>query len=218
MDRNQQAADEHAGHGDLAPSGDVARFVGLWESYAHRIHAYAARHVGPETAQEVVAETFLVAWRRLQDVPGDPLPWLIVVARNTISGTRRSQHRARTLQSELARLTAAPAPAATGPEAVVVEREVMLRGLAGLTEVEREALLLAAWDGLSAAQAAAVAGCSTAAFHVRLHRARRRLAGLVDDGEDGGSPADTRPHRRTRPHDHRSTDLPTDPRLSWRSE
>ena len=218
MDRNQQAADEHAGHGCPAPSGDVARFVGLWESYAHRIHAYAARHVGPQAAQEVVAETFLVAWRRLQDVPGDPLPWLLVVARNTISGTRRSQHRARTLQSELMRLTATAAATATGPEAVVVEREVMLRGLAGLTEVEREALLLAAWDGLGATQAAVVAGCSTTAFHVRLHRARRRLAGLVDDTEGADSRADTRPHRGTRPLDDRPADLPTDPRPSWRSE
>ena len=61
MDRNQQSADEHTEPGDPAPSGDVVRFVGLWESYAHRIHAYAARHVDPETAQEVVAETFLVA-------------------------------------------------------------------------------------------------------------------------------------------------------------
>jgi len=156
VDRATQAPDEPARHREPAPSGDIGQFVGLWESYAHRIRAHATRHVGPDAAQEIVAETFLVAWRRLRDVPGDPLPWLI-------AGARRSQHRARALEVELAHLTAAAAPTTTGPEPLVVEREVMLRGLAALTEVEREALLLVAWDGLSAEQAAAVAGCSTAA-------------------------------------------------------
>ena len=155
--------------------------MALWESCAHRVHAYATRHVGANAAEEVVAETFLVAWRRLTDVPGDPLPWLIVVARNTIANARRSTYRARTLEAELTRLAEAAAPSAAGPEPAVVDRDVMLRGLARLTAVEREALLLIAWDGLTAAQAAAAAGCSTTAFYVRLHRARRRLAGLVDD-------------------------------------
>lgn len=57
--------------------------------------------------------------------------------------------------------------------------------LAGLTEHEREALLLVAWEGLSAADAARVAGCSVAAFRVRLHRARRRVAGRLGVGETG---------------------------------
>lgn len=55
-------------------------FTAMWEQHAPRIMAYALRHVDPDTAQEVLAETFLVAWRRLRDVPGQPLPWLLVVA------------------------------------------------------------------------------------------------------------------------------------------
>ena len=183
------------------------RFEELWESYAHRISAYATRHVGPEAAQEIVAEIFLVVWRRLNDVPDDALPWLIVVARNTISVARRSERREHSLEFALSQLSAVAAPAAIGPEAVAVERAVMLRGIAGLTEVEREALLLTAWDGLGAAQAAVVAGCSTTAFHVRLHRARRRLAGLVDEVE--ASPP-------TEPPTEPTTDPITTPRLSWR--
>lgn len=214
MEHERQRGDDPgpAPGGQESASGDVDRFSAMWGSYAHRILAYATRHVGAETAQEVVAETFLVAWRRLQDVPGDPLPWLIVVARNTIAGGRRSQHRARTLQAELARLERAAAPVAAGPEPVVVDREVMLRGLAGLTDVEREALLLIAWDGLTAAQAAAAAGCSTATFHVRLHRARRRLAGLVDETDPEDSAASHPLANRT------SEDAPAHQRLSWRSE
>ena len=214
MDRERQRGEDPgtAPLGHASPSGDVDRFSAMWVSHAHRIHAYATRHVGAETAQEIVAETFLVAWRRLQDVPGDPLPWLIVVARNTIASGRRSQHRARTLEAELARLERAAAPVAAGPEAVVVDRVVMLRGLAGLTDVEREALLLVAWDGLTAAQAAAAAGCSTATFHVRLHRARRRLAGLVDETDlEDSAMSHPRPIRT-------SEEVSARQRLSWRSE
>ena len=195
---------------DPHPNPDeVDRFVALWESCAHRVHAYATRHVGASSAEEVVAETFLVAWRRLKDVPGDPLPWLIVVARNTIANARRSAYRARTLEAELTRLAEAAAPSAAGPEPAVVDRDVMLRGLARLTAVEREALLLIAWDGLTAAQAAAAAGCSTTAFYVRLHRARRRLAGLVDD-----PPAEGAAESSHIP----GTQTPAAPRLSRRSE
>lgn len=173
-----------AGEQPEQAAGDTERFVALWEAHARRIHAYATRHVGADSAEVVVAETFLVAWRRLGDVPGDPLPWLLVVARNTIANAGRSAYRERTLLAELARLSRAAAPAASGPEPVTVERESLLRGLAGLTEREREALLLVAWDGLSPAQAASVAGCSTATFHVRLHRARRRLAHALDEPDD----------------------------------
>jgi len=195
------------------------RFEGLWESHAHRISAYATRHVGPEAAQEIVAETFLVAWRRLNDVPDDALPWLIVVARNTISVARRSERRAHTLEFALSQLKATAAPTAAGPETVAVEREVMLRGIAALTEVEREALLLTAWDGLGAAQAAVVAGCSTTAFHVRLHRARRRLAGLIDEA-DASPPTEPPADPVTELPPVLSTEPTPDPftasRLSWR--
>ncbi|GEL94097.1 RNA polymerase sigma factor [Cellulomonas composti] len=164
--------------------GDAQRFAAMWERYAPRIQAYASRHVGRDDAQEIVAETFLVAWRRLSVVPGEPLPWLLVVARNTVANHRRSQHRARLVSDELARLrdVAAPGPAADG---VVEERDALLRALATLTAAEREALLLVAWDGLAPAQAAQVAGCSVTAFKVRLHRARKHL--------DVGRPADAAP-------------------------
>ena len=115
----------------------------------------------------------------------------------------------------MAQLSATAAPVASGPEAVVVEREIMLRGIAGLTEVEREALLLTSWDGLAAAQAAMVARCSTTAFHVRLHRARRRLAGLVDGAEAALPPSVPKPSPEPTA-DPIATDPIATPRLSWR--
>jgi RNA polymerase sigma factor (sigma-70 family) len=174
---------------------DTQRFAELWERYAPRIQAYALRHVDRDEAAEVVSETFLVAWRRLVDVPGEPLPWLLVVARNTVANHHRSRHRARLLSDELARLQLVAQPGPSAADAVVAERDALLRALAALTPNEREALLLVAWDGLAPTPAAQVAGCSVSAFKVRLHRARRRLDKAlleVADDEPAG-PASSAP-------------------------
>jgi RNA polymerase sigma-70 factor, ECF subfamily len=159
-------------------------FNRLWSECAPRVMAYALRHVDHDQAQEVVSDTFLVAWRRLAEVPEAALPWLLVVARNTIANSRRSGRRRAALQAEAERLhhLAEPAPAA---EVSALERTETLERLAALRPADREALLLVAWDGLTPAQAARVAGCGLAAFHVRLHRARRRLSRADDAGDAG---------------------------------
>jgi len=167
------------------------RFSTLWAEYSPRVMAYAQRHVDHSMAQDVVAETFLVAWRRLEDVPGHPLPWLLVVARNTISSQRRSRYRQDLGASEFERLERVAEPA-TGADVVATERASMLSGLASLTFKQREALLLVAWDGLSPEQAAKVAGCATSAFRVRLCRARRRLRSTID--ANARPPADATEH------------------------
>ncbi|MGY2127194.1 RNA polymerase sigma factor [Blastococcus sp. SYSU DS0617] len=171
-----------ATRGVPAPEPETARFTALWTEHAPRVLAYALRHTDPDTAHEVVSETFLVAWRRLADVPGQPLPWLLVVARNTLANHRRSGYRQALLHGELQRLTELTehGPAAEIP---AVERQAMLAALATLTATEREALLLVAWDGLSTTHAARVAGCSAPTFAVRLHRARRRLREATADPE-----------------------------------
>ena len=151
----------------------------MWQRDAPRVMGYALRHVNVDIAEEVVAETFLVAWRRFPEVPSPPLPWLLVVARNTIANVRRSGRRQEALQDRMRDLErlAEPAPAA---EVSVLRRAEVLAALAALSAAEREALLLVEWDGLSASEAARVAGCATAAFHVRLFRARRRLRAYRD--------------------------------------
>ena len=165
---------------DEQPAGDAVRFTALWEEHADRVLAYARRHVPAHDAQEVVAETFLVAWRRLADVPGTPLPWLLVVARNTIANQRRSGHRQALVDGEMARLEGVAA-STVAAEVTAAERTAALTRLAALSATEREALLLVAWDGLSPTEAAQVASCSVSAFHVRLFRARRRLRAAEDD-------------------------------------
>lgn len=146
----------------------------LWSSHASRILAYASRQVDAHTAQEIVAETFVVAWRRIDEVPDDPLPWLLVVARNTISNHVRSIARRRSLEVQIAQLVRVM-PSHESSEATAAERDAVVRGLRGLSEGDREVLLLAGWDGLTAEEGAVVLGCSPATFRARLSRARRRF-------------------------------------------
>ncbi|MEP7020523.1 MAG: sigma-70 family RNA polymerase sigma factor [Pseudonocardiales bacterium] len=163
---------------------DAERFDALFDEYSPRVYAYVRRHGEWTVVDDIVSETFLVAWRRLGDVPEDPLPWLLVVARNTLANQRRTFARHDRVQLEtsaLERLVSTDRPV----DDHVIDRSTMLGALASLNSTEREALLLIAWDGLSATEAAEVAGCSTRTFTVRLHRARRRLARAVDTAGDG---------------------------------
>jgi RNA polymerase sigma-70 factor (ECF subfamily) len=161
----------------------------MFDELSPRVYAYARRHCDATVAQDVVADTFLVAWRRWSDVPAEPLPWLLVVARNTMANQRRGVLRQFRLAGSLARVEELAGPA-SGADHTVVERDTLARGLAQLSDAEREALLLVAWDGLRNADAAAVAGCSPRAFEVRLSRARARLARAVAES----TPAETKVH------------------------
>lgn len=150
------------------------RFAALFEQLSPRVYAYARRHCDLASAQDVVADTFLVAWRRRERLPDDPLPWLLRVARYTIANHQRGVQRWQRAVTSLGHLTQI-AGASVGADHRVVQQEDYLSALAALTAKEREALLLIAWDGLSSRDAATVAGCSARAFEVRLSRARARL-------------------------------------------
>jgi RNA polymerase sigma-70 factor (ECF subfamily) len=104
--------------------------------------------------------------------------WRYGIARHVVAGTlrRTTDERRRTAAGG-----AGPAAAAGSAEEVTAGRLDALAALARLTAAEREAVRLVAWEGLSPGQAARVAGCSTATFTVRLHRARRRLARCLEE-------------------------------------
>lgn len=159
----------------MDPSEDARnRFAALFGELSPRVYAYARRQCDCETAQDVVADTFLAAWRRWSEVPHDALPWLLVVARNTLANRRRSSARLVQLTEAMAHVAAIAGPAAAA-DSNVLERQTVLAALADLTPAEREAILLVGWDGLDNRQAATVAGCSVRAFEVRLSRARARM-------------------------------------------
>jgi RNA polymerase sigma-70 factor, ECF subfamily len=151
-----------------APAAELARrrFDELFSTHYRVVAAYARRRTSAEAADDVVAETFLVAWRRLDDVPAEAAPWLLAVARRVLANHRRGERRRLALVDRLAQPSDDAAPADDSP---------VLRALSRLSEADRELLVLLAWDELSLADAAEVLGCSYAAVKVRLHRARRRL-------------------------------------------
>jgi RNA polymerase sigma-70 factor (ECF subfamily) len=142
----------------------------VYERHAHAVKAYVCRRAGAATADDVLAEVFLVCWRRFEELPPDPLPWLLAVARRVLSTQRRSQRRRSALIDRLAQNAAEP------PDVYVsVEDGALAGALASLGEADRELLLLIAWDGLTPAQAAVVLDAKPATVRVRLLRARQRL-------------------------------------------
>jgi RNA polymerase sigma-70 factor, ECF subfamily len=160
-----------------------ARLRRLWQEHRPAVAAYALRRTSsPEDAAEVVADTFTVAWQRLDDVPSgrEARLWLYATARNVLANQRRGQRRRRQLVErlgqELGRTLAADSP--LDEEAIMARRH-----LDSLGEAEREILMLAAWEGLSAVDLGRVLGCSAIAARIRLHRARSVLTrqSLVQD-------------------------------------
>jgi RNA polymerase sigma factor (sigma-70 family) len=130
------------------------------------------RRLGFTAAPDVVSETFLVAWRRLDDIPERELPWLYATARNLVANEIRRQHRELALGRALA---TAPQTGSADPADVIAERLAVTAAFAQLSERDREVLRLVEWEGLTVADAAIVLGCTRSAFKVRLHRARSRL-------------------------------------------
>lgn len=170
-------------------SATEENFTMCWAADAPRVMAFARRHVGHDEALDVVADTFLAAWRRWDDVPDPAIPWLLVTARRVIQGRDRSARRRRALTERVALLEGVAAPAEDTSDAAFQRRDALQR-LATLDEQHREALLLVAWDGLSTEQAAAVLGIRPAALRRRVSRARAALDRLVD----GVAPTPTPTH------------------------
>jgi RNA polymerase sigma-70 factor (ECF subfamily) len=163
-------------------------FATFYEQHYPAVLAYVRRRTGEATARDVVAETFLVAWRRWDDASPGGLPWLYRTAGLTLRNSERSLRRAARVVD---RLAAEPASqGAPDPAETVARRDQALEALSGLAEIDRELLLLVAWERLDVHAAAAVVGCSAATAAVRLHRARRRLAARLgaDDTVDRPSP------------------------------
>ncbi|HEX2293719.1 MAG TPA: sigma-70 family RNA polymerase sigma factor [Actinomycetota bacterium] len=157
-----------------ADEGRRQRFRVVYEDHAARVARYAARRTDPDDVLDVVSETFLVAWRRFDDVPPDPLPWLLATARRVIANRRRSSTRRRALGQKLAIDAASAAETGSFADLPEVDRR-LLEAIRALPPRQREAFMLVAWDDLDPTRAARSAGCNVATFRMRLHRARRRL-------------------------------------------
>jgi RNA polymerase sigma factor (sigma-70 family) len=160
---------------DVAGAGSRRnRFEALYEANYHRVLGYALRRVGQEDAADVVAETFLVAWRRLDEVPpGDSARlWLYGTARRVLANQRRSRRRSDRLSE---RIRSERRPEST-PRVDEPQLGEVATAFSTLRADDRELLALVAWEGLDAGEIAQVIGCSRNAARIRIHRARRRFA------------------------------------------
>lgn len=139
---------------------------------------YLLRRLPRGQAEDAFAETYAQAWtsvtRHRPPAAGRELPWLYGIARHVVA--------------RFAADTRGRALPPSEPTAAADGAGRRLAALRELTGAEREAVILVAWEGLSYAQAARAAGCTRAALAVRLHRARQRLAGHLDQRVRVGTP------------------------------
>jgi RNA polymerase sigma-70 factor (ECF subfamily) len=146
------------------------RFERLYVAHAGLVRRFARRRASDAEADDVVAEVFLSVWRRLDDVPADPVPWLLGIARGVLANRRRGENRHVALISRLRSEQLAQASQTAG------ELDLdMVTALGALSTSDQELLLLVAWEGLSSKQMAEVLGLRKGTVAVRMHRARRRL-------------------------------------------
>ena len=153
------------------------RYRRLFADYHRDIYAYCRRRTDAQTAADCASETFLVAWRRIDDVPGGDasLPWLYGVARKTLANEFRGARRRRRTSDSL---RDNPSQADPSPEVLVIRREQdqqVLKALASLRPRDREVLQLALWEELPHAAIAELLGCSTQAVTQRIYRATRQV-------------------------------------------
>ncbi|MDE3065607.1 MAG: sigma-70 family RNA polymerase sigma factor [Acidobacteriota bacterium] len=160
--------------------GRESRFRALAVEVTPVVGAYLRRRLYPLSEgdlDDLVEETLLVVWRRLDDVPADAgVAWSIGVARNVLRNAQRKRRRALAVQDRLR-----PAPPSAPAEDLVIADEGVRHALAALSDDDREILLLHAWDGRSATEIAEIFHLSTNAAAVRLSRAESRFRRLFTE-------------------------------------
>ncbi len=169
--------------GGSPDGGRQERFQVIFDDNYELILGYALRRTDTaDDAADVVADTFLAAWRRLDDVPEGERArlWLYGAARRVLSnhyrGLRRQRRLADRLRADLPRLVAdIPAPAYEGSDTGRIAA-----AFGRLTPADRDLLILVGWEGVDPAQVADVLGCTRATARVRLHRARKRFTKALE--------------------------------------
>jgi len=146
------------------------QFERLYRAYAGAVRSFVHRRWSGADADDLVAEVFLAAWRRRDEVPVDPLPWLLGIARGLLANSRRRDARSAAL---VARLASEQVAGLGRAESELDSATVRAFGL--LSDSDQELLLLVAWEGLSREEIAGVLGLTPGTVAVRLYRARCRL-------------------------------------------
>jgi RNA polymerase sigma-70 factor (ECF subfamily) len=163
-------------------SQDEERFARLVREHTPAVGNYLRRRLYPLTPgdlDDLVEETMIVVWRRLESVPPDAeLPWMLGVARNVLRNARRSKNRRSAFEATLE-----PEASEASAEDHVIADTSVREALGALGDDDREVLLLNAWDGLDTHELGAYLVISTNAAAVRLSRAQRRFRELLSAAE-----------------------------------
>jgi RNA polymerase sigma factor (sigma-70 family) len=160
------------------------RFEALYEAHKLEMLAYCTRRLGRIDAADACSETFLVAWRRLDDIPLPPktLPYLYGIAGRVVSNQYRSLRRRVRVEAKLGALGVTVAP---DPEVLVAQRardQEVVAAVRRLKSKDREIVMLYAWEDLSRETIAEVLGMTRAAIDQRMYRANKRLALILEQG------------------------------------
>lgn len=146
-------------------------FEALFEEHYAAVQRAAARRVPVSLIDDVVAATFLVVWRRVDDLPDSIVPWLHGVVRRVAANERRSTARQAQLAERIGQHTEASSSWTQPSE----QEGPVMRAFGDLSSRDQEVLALVTWDGLTAEEAAQALGVRPGTLRVRLHRALRRL-------------------------------------------
>lgn len=165
--------------------GDPALFDIIFDRYYPAIHGYASRRLGRDLADDVAAETFLVAfdhWRRYDTTQHSARPWLFGIASNLIARHQRTEARRYRALARAEQAGAADRDSIDGAaDRIAVRLDAQaLRGrlaaaLEELAPADREVVLLVAWADLTCEDVARALEVPAGTVRSRLHRARRRL-------------------------------------------
>src|SRR3954454_17566501 len=123
---------------------DHSGFERAYARHAVAVRCYVARRVGPGDVDDALADVWLVAWRRRDDLPVEPLPWLYGTARRVLANQRRGRGRLQALSERLG------SAALTARDPIDLPDAELGAALGRLSSNDREALLLIAWEGLTA--------------------------------------------------------------------
>ena len=186
---------------DAAGAREV-RFEALARAVAEPLHRYLVRRADADAVDDILADTMLVLWRRLEDVPGlgdathvdpdDVLPWCYGVAAGCLANARRAHARRLRL---LERLIRTPPPLPSTGDAEFSELHA---ALGALGSVDREVILLWAWEELTTSEIAQVTGLTPTAVSIRLHRAKKKIATLLERKTGGHAGQETGKGRSNR--------------------
>jgi RNA polymerase sigma factor (sigma-70 family) len=155
----------------------TAEFEAFYAETFRDVQAFVQRRAHPMLVEEILSETYLVAWRRRADIPSEARAWLFTVARNQMLTAHKGVRRQRDLHVRLGSATSVDHVADTSVG--VIERLALHQAWNTLSAADQEVLALSLFEELDAPRAAQVLGCSRAAYAMRLSRARRRLGSAL---------------------------------------